>query len=133
MKPSHYYASMAVSGACLLLSLSLIVRGCSNNSVQQEIQKQQTQLQGQQETINSGQAISQQIGPNLLRDMAEAAVTDPPMKALLAKHGYSVNVAATPAPGASPAPGATPAAGASPAPAGSPAPAAKPSATPSQP
>jgi hypothetical protein len=48
--------------------------------------------QAQQQEIEAGNQISQQIGPNLLRDMAAASVKNEKMKALLAKHGYNVQV-----------------------------------------
>ena len=57
-----------------------------------EIQKKQQTLQEQEEKIKTGNQISQQIGPNLLRDMAASAVKNEKMKALLAKHGYNVQV-----------------------------------------
>lgn len=110
MKTSDYYISVAVSALCVLLSVWLILLGSSNQSLQAELQKQQQQFQTQQEQINAGNIISQQVGPNLLRDMAMVSVENQAMKDLLAKHGYTVTQA-TPAPGtaaaATPAP-ATP-------------------------
>jgi len=100
-----FYISTAATALCLLLSIVVFAVGRSNYSLQTEMQKQQKVLQGhqqalqaQQEEINSGNQISQQIGPNLLRDMAASSVKNEKMKALLAKHGYNVQVKDTPAP-----------------------------------
>ena len=104
-----FYISTAATALCLILSIVVFAVGSSNHSLQTELQKQQKTLQAQQqvlqaqqEEINAGNQISQQIGPNLLRDMAASSVKNEKMKALLAKHGYNVQVA-TPAPG-TPAP-----------------------------
>jgi hypothetical protein len=99
MKSSHYYLSVGVAALCLILSITVIVLGNSNQKLQVELQNYQARLQAQQEQINAGNVISQQVGPNLLRDMATVSVDEPPMKELLGKHGYTVNVT-TPAPGA---------------------------------
>ncbi len=97
-----FYISVGASALCLVLSIISFAVGNSNQSLQAEVQKQQQALQVQQEEINAGNQISQQIGPNLLRDMAASSVKNDKMKALLAKHGYNVQVkdapASTPAP-----------------------------------
>lgn len=100
-----FYISVVASALCLLLSLAVMVIGSSNQSLQEEVQKQQEAiqaqqqaLQAQQEEINAGNQISQQIGPGLLRDMAASSVKNEKMKALLGKHGYNVEVKNTPAP-----------------------------------
>ncbi len=106
-----FYISVAASALCLILSLVVFAVGNSNHSLQLEAQKQQKALQAQQQAlqeqqreIDAGNQISQQIGPNLLRDMAASSVKNTKMKDLLAKHGYNVQVKdATPAPG-TPAP-----------------------------
>ena len=97
-----FYTSVAASGLSLLLSIIIFAVGNSNQNLQAEVQKQQLELQKQQEQINTGNQISQQVGPNLLRDMAVVSLKNDKMKALLGKHGYNVQQA-TPAPGA-PAP-----------------------------
>lgn len=96
MKPSHFYISVAVAALCFLLSVTVILLGNSNQKLQNELQKQQAQLQAQQEEINRGNSM-QQIGSNILRDMATVSIEDKEMKDLLSKHGYTVNVG-TPAP-----------------------------------
>jgi hypothetical protein len=99
-----FYISVGASGICLLLSIIILTVGGSNQSLQNEIQKQQQALQAQQEPINAGSQISTTVGPNLLKDMATSAVKNDKMKSLLAKHGYNIQVN-TPAPGAgTPAP-----------------------------
>jgi hypothetical protein len=109
-----FYISVAASGLCLLLSIIIFAVGNSNQSLQVEVQKQQQELQKQQEQINTGNQISQQVGPNLLRDMAVASLKNEKMKSLLGKHGYNVQQQATPAPGSggasAPAPAPAPSA-----------------------
>jgi hypothetical protein len=105
-----FYVSIAASGVSLILSIMLFIFGGIDQGLQVEIQKQQQDLQKQQEQINTGNTISNDVGPKLLHDMALVSVTDERMKLLLAKHGYTVNYQppASPAPGASPAPAVTP-------------------------
>lgn len=88
MKSSHYYTSLALSGLCAVLTLTIFAMGRSIRGLQSEIQKLQTQYQTQQEQINAGVTISQQVGPNLIRDMASFP-DDAAMKAVLSKHGYN--------------------------------------------
>ncbi len=104
-----FYISVAAAALCLVLSIILLIQGNINQGLQNDIQVQQAEYQKQQDEINRGNVISQQVGPALLRDMAVASTKNEKMKALLASNGYTVNLA-TPAPGASPAPGAAPAA-----------------------
>ena len=93
MKPSHFHTALALSAGCAVLSLALFIMGISARGLQGDLQKLQTQYQTQQEQINAGLTISQQVGPNLLKDMASFP-EDAAMKAVLAKHGYNA-----PAPG----------------------------------
>ena len=88
MKPTHYYIAVALAALCLVLSLTLFFLGSSTRSQQADLQKLQAQYQTQQEQINAGLTISQQVGPNLLRDMA-SVTDDAGMKAVLSKHGYN--------------------------------------------
>ncbi len=96
MKISHFYISVAVSALCLALSVTAVLLGNSNQSKQVELQKQQAQMQAQQDQINNGTA-AQQVGTNILRDMAQVSIEDKAMKDVLAKHGYTVSPG-TPAP-----------------------------------
>jgi len=101
-----FYISVAASALCLVLSVVVLIQGNINQGLQNDIQTQQGLYQKQQDEINRGNAISQQVGPALLRDMAVSSTKNEKMKQLLAANGYTVNLA-TPAPGSSPAPGAT--------------------------
>jgi len=69
--------------ACLCLSLVTLVT--SNQS-----RKAQEGLRSQQEFIGKG-AISQQIGANLLREMATRAKGDEKMRDLLQKYGFNLS------------------------------------------
>jgi len=95
MKPPLFIAAVITAVIPLILVISLIFMGQSN-------QKLQTQLQQQQEDINKG-SMSQQIGVNLLKEIAAASVKDVKLKDVLAKSGYTVTVNASPTPSASPA------------------------------
>ena len=88
MKPSHYHTSLALSAVCAVLALTLFIMGISARGLQTDLQKLQVQYQTQQEQINAGVTISQQVGPNLLKDMA-SLTDDAGMKAVLSKHGYN--------------------------------------------
>src|ERR1700679_2382660 len=101
-----FYVSVAASGISLILSVVLLIFGGIDQGLQVEIQKQQQDLQKQQDQINTGNTISQKVGPELLQDMARVSVKNEKMKELLAKHGYTVNYQ----PPASPAPASAPAA-----------------------
>jgi hypothetical protein len=121
-----YLISVAATGLSLILSVVLFIFGGMDQSLQDQIRKQQQELQAQQDQINKGNAISNDVGPKLLRDMAVVSIKDEKMKELLAKHGYTI-ATPTPAPG-SPAPAAASAPASSPAPA--PAASSTPAATP---
>jgi hypothetical protein len=69
--------------ACLCLSLVTLVT--SNQS-----RKAQGSLRSQQEFIGKG-ALSQQIGANLLREMATRAKDDEKMRDLLQKYGFNLS------------------------------------------
>jgi signal transduction histidine kinase len=85
---------LVVGLVCLCLSLVSIVFARQN-------QKLQTQLQAQQAMINKG-ALSQQIGTNLVREMATLAQTDGKMKQLLKDNGYNLTPVGSPAPTTAP-------------------------------
>ncbi len=93
MKRWQFVLLMVIGVACLCLSLVSIVFAHQNRKLQEAVQAQQA-------IINKG-ALSQQIGTNLLREMAAAAQTDEKMRQLLQDSGY--NPLATPA-AAAPAP-----------------------------
>ena len=91
MKRWQFLLLMSVAVACLLLSLVTIVFARENRKLQEAIQ-------GQQTIINKG-ALSQQIGTNLVREMAEAAQSDEKMRRLLQDNGFNLTPAATASPG----------------------------------
>jgi hypothetical protein len=90
MKPPQFIVTVILSLVSLVLVINLIFMGQKNQSLQ-------TQLQSQQEQINKG-SMSQQIGVNLLKAIAQASVTDPALKDVLTKSGYTVTVNASPSP-----------------------------------
>jgi len=82
MKPTQFYIGVALGAACLVLSIASVTMGQSN-------QRLQTEAQSQQMEINKGN-MSQQIGTNILRDMAQSSVKNEKMKAALSKNGFNV-------------------------------------------
>ena len=104
--------STASSGLALLLSLWFLVGTWSNQSFESKllkqqdeiqahqlaIQAQQQQLQAQQQQIEGAAQLQNQIGPAMLRDLAQLSVTNKNNKIteLLKKYGLEVNQ--TPAP-----------------------------------
>ncbi len=92
MKRWQFSILLTLGVVCLCLSLVTIVFARENRKLQQSVQEQQV-------IINKGN-LSQQIGTNLLREMAAVAQTDEKMRALLQENGYSLSSGPT----ASPAP-----------------------------
>jgi hypothetical protein len=103
MKTYEFFTVLGMGILCLLLSIATIVSGHSNRGLQ-------AQLQAQQEEINRGN-VSQQVGTNILRDMANSGANNQAMKDVLTKNGYTLTPAEG-APGAaaasSPQPSASP-------------------------
>jgi Na+-translocating ferredoxin:NAD+ oxidoreductase RnfG subunit len=85
MKRWQFTLLLAIGIACICLSLVTIVFARQNRQLQEAVQAQQAM-------INKG-ALSQQIGANLLREMAAAAQTDEKMRQLLKDNGYNLNPA----------------------------------------
>lgn len=85
MKSTHYIIVLLLSVVCVVLSVSLVLTFRAN-------QKMQAQLQANQQILNSGilGPQGQQIGNNLLQDMANSATRNPDMRKLLAKYGYQI-------------------------------------------
>ena len=90
MKRWQFLLLMVIAIACLFLSLVTIVFARQNRKLQEA-------LQGQQTIINKG-ALSQQIGTNLVREMAVAAQTDEKMQQLLRDNGFNLSLAPTASP-----------------------------------
>lgn len=85
MKSIHYTIVLLLSGVCFVLSVSLVLTFRLNQNVQ-------AKLQANQQRLNSGilGPQGQQIGNNLLQDMANTATRNVNMRQLLAKYGYQV-------------------------------------------
>jgi Skp family chaperone for outer membrane proteins len=60
----------------------------SNEILRRKVAQQQAALQAQQEQIAQATQVVQQVGPNLLRDLAAVAGKDEKIRALLIAYGY---------------------------------------------
>jgi ABC-type phosphate/phosphonate transport system substrate-binding protein len=96
VKSYQFYTTLAASGLCLALSIAGVFMGQSNQAAQ-------LQAQQQQEEINKG-VTAQQVGTNILRDVAPLSLKNEQLKNLLAKHGYTVNANPAPSPAAAASP-----------------------------
>lgn len=99
--------STASCGLALLLSLWFLVGTWANQSAESklikqqddlqnrqiQLQTQQQLLQAQQQQIDAAVQLQNQIGPAMLRDLAELSVANKNAKIteLLKKHGLQVN------------------------------------------
>jgi hypothetical protein len=92
MRRSQFLLLLVLGIVCICLSVVAIVFARQNQKLQSEIQLHQA-------TINKG-ALSQQIGANLLREMAAVAPGDERMRDLLKDNGYNL----TPQPATAPSP-----------------------------
>ena len=81
---------LVIGIACVCLSLVTIVFARQNRQLQEALQAQQT-------LINKG-ALSQQVGNNLVREMAALAQTDEKMHKLLQDNGFNLSASPTPRP-----------------------------------
>jgi hypothetical protein len=104
--------STASCGLALLLSIWFLVGTWSNQSFETKlfklqddiqahqltIQNQQQQLQAQQQQIEAAAQLQNQIGPAMLRDLAQLSVSNKNNKIteLLKKYGMEVNLNSTP-------------------------------------
>lgn len=81
----QYFIILLLSIVCVVLSFSLVLTIRVNQRVQVE-------LQANQQRLNSGilGPQGQQIGNNLLQDMANTATRNADMRQLLAKYGYQI-------------------------------------------
>ena len=78
---------------CVCLSIAVIISGKSNQNLQSDLQAQQIE-------INKGN-MSQQIGTNVIRDIAAAATKNLKLRDLLSRNGFTLteNPAPSPSPG----------------------------------
>lgn len=111
MKPPQFFITLILASLTLVLSIVVIWQGQSLSSLQIAVQKEQldvqTSLQKSQEVINLGNQ-SQQVGANILKDIAAAAINpstgavrNEKLKTLLEKNGITIQVnqpAASPTP-----------------------------------
>jgi hypothetical protein len=86
----QFVVALILGLICVGLSGALIVSGQSNQGLQAELQAQQIE-------INKG-IHSQQIGTNLVRDIAMAAAKNEKLRDLLTRHGFTLRENPTPAP-----------------------------------
>lgn len=88
MKSIPYVIVLLLSVACVVLSISLVQTIRVNQRVQ-------AALQANQQLLNNGilGPQGQQIGNNLLQDMANTATRNADMRQLLAKYGYQIQPA----------------------------------------
>lgn len=95
MKAGEHLILLLVGVVCVGLAAALVVVAESNR-------RTQLRLELRQQAINRGimGPQGQEIGRNLLRDMAEASVRNPAILKLLEKHGYQVSGAQPAAAGA---------------------------------
>lgn len=93
MKRSQFSVLLTLGIVCLCLSLVTIAFARENRKLQETVQAQQA-------IINKG-TLSQQIGANLVREMAAVAQKNEKMRTLLQDNGFSLSAApatASPAP-----------------------------------
>ncbi len=90
MKRWQFTLLLLIGAACLCLSLVTVVFARQNRKLQEAVQEQQA-------IINKG-ALSQQIGANLVREIAAAAQTDDKLRQLLQENGLNLSAAPTAAP-----------------------------------
>lgn len=101
MKPPQFIITLILASICLILSILVSWQGHSGTSLQLAVQQKQleiqTEVQKRQDEINRG-GQSQQIGTNLLKDIATTAldgkgtVKNQKLKELLEKNGIQIKV-----------------------------------------
>ena len=79
----------ALGAICLALAVTTVLLARSNLQLEAQIQWQRAELE---RSILGPQ--KQQIGNSVLQDMVQAAVRNPALRDLLARHGYTLNPAA---------------------------------------
>ena len=86
---SRYLWLVILAGVAAAMAIAIVVMSALNERTQRD-------LQARQAALNSGVLgpQGQQIGNAILQDMASAAVTNRSMRALLQKHGYTIQPAA---------------------------------------
>jgi predicted Zn-dependent protease len=90
MKQTEMYLTSGLGALAILLVIALITLSQANQGLTKSLQQQQ-------EVINRGTIISQQVGQPVLRDMATVSLQNEKMKELLARHGFNVTKNPNPA------------------------------------
>ena len=100
MKRWQFVILIIFSVLCLAVSVATVVSSKLNQDLQ-------TQLQRQQVEISRGNQ-SQQIGNNLVRDIASGATKNAKLRDLLARNGFNMPENPSPAPGPASSPSPPP-------------------------
>lgn len=107
MKMWQFVTALILGLACAGLSATGIITGLTNETLQGQLQQQQLEI--------SRGNLSQQIGTNLVREIASKASTDAALRDLLTRNGFVLNDNSVPPqgqgqqqPAARPAPSPTP-------------------------
>lgn len=95
MKAWQFFTVLLLAVIAAGLSVALVFTARGNADLQQSIEARQVQLN---RSVLTPQA--QQIASGILQDMGRVAVTNAPMRQLLAKHGYTVQAGAANTPAA---------------------------------
>lgn len=85
MSTIQYIWLVLASGIAVVLALAVVVLSVSNASTQRTVQARQLALSN---GVLGPQG--QQISAAILQDMANASATDPGLRALLKRHGFTV-------------------------------------------
>jgi hypothetical protein len=93
MRVWQYVTVMALAALCVAMSVATAVTAWGNQRMQSALQAQQAKLSG---GVLGPQG--QQISAGVLQDMAGLAVKNSRMRALLSKHGYTVQNPPRPSP-----------------------------------
>jgi hypothetical protein len=88
MKSWQFIIALIVGFVCAGLSAFGIVTGITNQNLQGQLQQQQLEI--------SRGNFSQQVGTNLVREIATKASTDAALKDLLTRNGFVLNENAVP-------------------------------------
>jgi hypothetical protein len=86
----QFLCALILGAICVGLTAAVIVSSKSNQELQLELQTQQIE-------INKG-IHSQQIGANLVRDIAVAAGKNQKLRDLLTRHGFTLRENPSPTP-----------------------------------
>ncbi len=89
MKRSNFIGLIILAVLAATMAITIVVMSALNERTQRE-------LQARQLALNSGVLgpQGQQIGNAILQEMANAATTNGSMRAMLKKHGYTIQPAA---------------------------------------